>query len=313
MAAPNMTVASPGQVNGAGDNRALFLKLFAGETLGAFSETNVAMSRSMVRTIKGGKSAQFPATWKAAAAYHTPGDMIVGQAMNANERVITIDDLLVSSVFLANIDEALSQYDVRSEYSKQCGAALAKVLDKNILQVGVLAARAAATVSGGNGGTAIVSATSKTVADDLVAAIFDAAQALDEKDVPSDERYCFLTPDLYYLLVSSSSKAIHRDWNPTPNGGLASGTIMRIAGIEIVKTNNFPSTNVATGPAAYQGNFSTTSALIMHRSAVGTVKLVDLAVESAYLIQNQGSLVVAKLAVGHGILRPESSVEIKTA
>jgi hypothetical protein len=51
----------------------------------------------------------------------------------------------------------------------------------------------------------------------------------------------------------------------------------------------------------------------MSRASVGTVKLLDLAVESDYLIQQQGTLVVAKYAMGHGILRPECAVEIKTA
>ena len=210
MAAPNMTVSSPGQADGTGDARALYLKMFAGEVLGAFAENNVALARSQVRTISSGKSAQFPATWKTTAEYHTPGDMIVGDQIDNNERVITIDDLLVSSVFIANIDEALSQYDVRSEYSKQCGAALARTMDKNILQVAYLAARAAATVTGGDGGSAIVSATSKTDADALVAAAFAAAQALDEKYVPEQDRFMFVKPDQYYLLVNSSAKAIHR-------------------------------------------------------------------------------------------------------
>ena len=46
-----------GQVNAAGDAIALFLKVFAGEVLTAFVETNVFMPRSMVRTISSGKSA----------------------------------------------------------------------------------------------------------------------------------------------------------------------------------------------------------------------------------------------------------------
>jgi hypothetical protein len=311
MAAPDMTVASPGQINSSGDNRALYLKMYAGEVLGAFAETNVAMSRTTVRSISSGKSAQFPATWKAVSSYHTPGTMITGQAMNANERVITLDDLLISPVFIANIDEALSQYEVRGEYAKQAGAALARSMDKNLLQVGILAARASATVSGGDAGTVLTDANSKVNADALVAQLFEAAQALDEKNVPEQDRFAFLLPDQYYLLVNGSSKAIHKDYGGS--GGIAKGEIMEVAGLNIVKTNNLPKTNVNSGPAAYQGNFSTTSCLVMHRSAVGTVKLVDLAVESDYLVQNQGTLLVAKLAVGHGILRPESAVEIKTS
>lgn len=312
MAAPDMTAARPGQVNSAGDPVALFLKVFAGEVLTAFRETNVALGRTMVRNITAGKSAQFPASWKAVASYHTVGAMITGQTINSNERVITIDDLAISPVFIASIDEAMSHYEFRSEYSYQCGASLARQVDKNLLQLLVLAARASATVTGGNGGTQIISATALTSADALVAAAFDAAQAMDEKDVPEGDRYLFVKPDQFYNLVNSSSKLINRDYT-AGNGDIASGTVMRVAGLEIVKTNNLPQGIVNTGPAAYQGTFSTVAAIASHKSAVGTVKLIDLAVESDYLIQNQGTLVVAKQALGHGILRPESAVEIKTA
>jgi len=307
----NMTVTSPGQINGAGDARALYLKMFAGEVLSAFQETNLAMPRTMVRSISAGRSAQFPATWRNTAAYHTPGVELVGSVINANERVISIDDLLVSTVFLANIDEAMSHYDVRSEYSKQCGAALARTMDRNILQVGYLTARATANVTGGFGGGSVVAATALTNADVLVGAIFDSAQLLDEKDVPEGDRSVFLRPDQYYNLVNSSSKLIHTDYTDGANGSVATGKVLRVAGMEIFKTNNLPTTNITTGPTAYQGNFTQSAALVIHKSAVGTVKLIDLSVESDYLVQNQGTLVVAKLAVGHGILRPESAVEIR--
>ena len=48
----------------------------------------------------------------------------------------------------------------------------------------------------------------------------------------------------------------------------------------------------------------------MHKSAVGTVKLLELATESDYDVRRQGTLVVAKYAVGHGVLRPESAIEL---
>lgn len=300
-----------GQINTAGDVDALFLKVYAGEVLTAFAEQNRFADRTMVRTITSGKSAQFPATWKATASYHTPGTEITGDLIAGNERVIVIDDLLVSAQFIASIDEAKTHYDVRSEYSKQSGAALARAMDRNLAQVGLLAARASATVTGGNGGTQITSATALTVASALETAAFAAAQAMDEKDVPDEDRYLYLKPAQYYLLINSGSKAINRDY--AGDGSFADGTIFRIAGMKIVKTNNLPQSNVVTGPAAYQGNFTTVAALAMHRSAVGTVKLIDLAVEMAYDIRRQGTLVVSKYAVGHGILRPESAVEIKTA
>ena len=247
------------------------------------------------------------------AEYHTPGAEILGAAINHAERVISIDSLLISHVFMASIDEAMNHYDVRGPYSRQLGAALARAFDKNIAQVGLLAARSAATVTGLSGGTVITDADALTNADSLIASIFDAAQALDEKDVPDTERSVFLKPDQYYLLVNSSSKLISVEYNPGGNGSISSGRVFRVAGMDIVKTNNLPQTDVTTGPAAYQGNFTTVAALVMNRSAVGTVKLLDLALESEYDIRRQGTLMVAKYAMGHGIVRPESAVEIKTA
>ena len=43
---------------------------------------------------------------------------------------------------------------------------------------------------------------------------------------------------------------------------------------------------------------------------MGTVKLLDLAAEMEYDMRRQGTLIVSKYALGHGILRPEASVEL---
>lgn len=301
----DFTVSYAGQVNGAGAADALWLKIFGGEVLTAFRENFVFAGKSLVRSIKNGKSATFPASWRAVASYHTPGTQITGQVISGNERVITIDDLLISPVFIASIDEAKAYHEFRQEYSFQCGQSLARAMDKNIGQVTALGARAAATVTGGNGGTQIVNATAKTNADSLIASIADAVQALDEKNVPKSDRYIGLLPDQFYMLLNSGSRAINRDYNPEGNGSMASGQMPMLFGAQIVQTNDLPATNVATGPAAYQGNFSNTAALVWHRSSTGTVKLLDLGVESEYLTMFQGTLIVAKYAVG---FRPNARV-----
>lgn len=298
-----------GQANQSGDARALFLLKYAGEVLTAFAENNVALQRSMVRTIDNGKSAQFPVFGKGGAQYHTPGVEINGTTVPHNERIITIDDLLIADRFIANIDEAMNHYDVRAPYTRDTGRALAQAMDLNILRVGILTARASASVTGGFGGTRIVSANSRTVAADLIAAAFAAAQAMDEKDVPDTDRFLFLRPQQYYLLVNSGHPLVNRDFSPD-NGNVAEGVVYKVAGFTIVKTNNLPQTNVTTGPTAYQGNFTNVTALAMHNTAVGTVKLMDLSTEMEYQIQRQGTLIVAKYACGHGILRPEAAVEI---
>lgn len=308
------TVLRIGDDNLAGTPTALFLKVFAGEVLTAFDETNVVMDKHQVRTIPNGKSASFPATWKVTGAYHTPGAEIVGQTSPLSERIINIDGMLVSSVFFAEIDEAMAHFDVRSEYAKQVGAFLSNTWDKNVLQAGVLAARASATVTGGNGGTQLTSGTTlyKTSAVDLAAGIYAAAQALDEKDVPADGRSCFVKPAQYYLLAQSTA-LINRDWGGM--GSYADGKIIKIADIGIVKTNHLPTTNLSQVSGTnntYHGDFTKTAALVMNRNAVATVKLIGMKVSVDYDPRRLGHLVVARYAIGHGITRPECSVELKT-
>lgn len=311
----NATPSRLGAINGGSDKDELFLKVFAGEVLTAFAEKNVMMDKHTVRSIASGKSAQFPVTGNFSAAYHTPGNEILGESMNHAERVITIDDLLIANTFIANIDEAKNHYDVRANYSRKLGEALANTADKHLFQVGVLAARAATTVTGGQGGSRIVDADFLTSSDDLIAGLFAAAQKFDEKDVPEDERYAFVRPAQYYALAQNT-KVLNKDWGGA--GAYADGKVLRIAGLTIVASNHLPSTNITTGvtaggtPVRYAVDARTTAALVLQKEAVGTVKLLDLAMESDYDIRRQGTLMVAKYAMGHGILRPECAIELAT-
>jgi autotransporter adhesin len=259
------------------------------------------------------KSAQFPATWRVTGGYHTAGTEIVGQTSNLAERIITIDDLLVSSVFIADIDEAKSHFDYRSTYSAETGRFLAANWDKNVMQVMALAARASATVTGAVGGTVLTSATTlyKTSATDLAAGIYAAVQAFDEKDIPiTSERNALVRPAQYYLLAQSTA-LVNRDW-AEGNGNYGTGKLLKIGGANIIKTNHVPSTNVTTGPTAYQGDFTKTAAIITTKEAVGTVKLLDLSMRMSYDERRLGTLIVSKYAVGHGLLRPECAVELVT-
>ena len=131
----NANVSEIGKVNNAGTADALFLKVFAGEVLTSFEQATVTADKHEIRTIANGKSAQFPVMGRSSAAYHTPGNEITGTDINHNEKVITINDLLISSHFIANIDEAKNHYDVRSVYSQEMGRALAFQMDKTFFRL----------------------------------------------------------------------------------------------------------------------------------------------------------------------------------
>ena len=314
----NATVSRLGQVNASGDANALFLKVWSGEVLATFQRENKMLGMTMTRQISSGKSAQFPVVGTTSSSYHTPGNEITGSSIKHAEKTISIDDLLISSAFLSNLDEAKNHYDVRSIYTSEMGRALANKVDQHLLQLAVLSAQASATITGGNGGTQITDADAKTNATSLIGSIFECAQALDENDVPSEDRYAILTPDVYYQVVQND-KILNRDFGADNNGVYADGTVIKVAGINIVKSNTAvtaftdQSASISGTNNTYNVDASNVACVVFHKSAIGTVKLMDLAMESEYDIRRQGSLMVAKMALGHGILRPESSTLIKTA
>ena len=338
---------------GAGNDQ-LFLKKFSGEILQTFEESNIFKPLHTIRTIESGKSAQFPVTGIATANYHTPGENIASNGLvgaggylsdiGKTEKIITIDKMLVASTFLANIDDVKNHYDIRSVYANELGKALAVRFDTALAKVFIAAARSSANLSASAAGSILdisqnafvaVGATNADVTDpsgaELVAALFSAAQRMDENDVPSDGRFCVLRPQEYYRLITgaddsnsfSLTSAINKDIGGA--GSLAAGNIPQIAGISIFKSNHIPSTDLSstsTGDGAsnndvfgtngvgYNGDFTNTKGIVSHSAAVGTVKLLDLATESEYQIERQGTLFVAKYAMGHGVLRPECAIEL---
>tara|TARA_Y100000589_G_scaffold331787_1_gene387032 strand:+ start:623 stop:1609 length:987 start_codon:yes stop_codon:yes gene_type:complete len=322
----NATVSRLGLVNNTGtDFDALFLKTFSGEILTAFAENNI-FNEAMhtVRSIASGKSAQFPVLGTATAAYHTVGTPLVGaNQIKANEKIINIDDLLISQAFVADIDSLKNHYDVRQTYSAELGKALARTFDQNVAKVIANASRASTTLSGGNGGVVLTLASGNTASanvtgDELAAAIYDIAQTFDERDIPTTDRFVVLPPAEYYKLAESATRTIDVDFNPGGNGSFASGRVQQIAGMPVMMSNNVPQSNVGSNPSGanntYSGDDSKTIGLVFHKSAVGTVKLMDMTTEISgadYNLMYQGTLMVAKYALGHGILRPEAAATIK--
>lgn len=324
-----MANASPvkfGNANsGATRDDALFLKVFAGEVITSFDRASKTQGADMVRSISNGKSATFPVMGRIGASYHAVGTEITGSDINHNEKVITINDLLISSVFVSNIEEAKNHWDVRSAYSTEIGRALAFQKDKHILQTIGQASLASASITGGDATTNIVntgiaSATDATAANAMIDSIFAAAKELDANYVPSEGRKCFMRLEEYYKLANATN-AVNVDFSG--NGSIAEGKVHKIAGIELIPVAHFVNSNVTSGTDAGSAtnggstpqavNLSNFVALVSHPSAVGTVKLMDLAVEKEYDIRRQGTLMVAKYSMGHGVLRPEAAVGIKEA
>ena len=260
-----------GQSNSAGDARALYLKLFSGEMFKGFQHNAIARDLVMRRTLTNGKSLQFIYTGHTKAEFHTPGNSILGDSNGAPpvaEKTITVDDLLISSAFLYDLDETLSHYDMRSEISRKIGYALAQKYDRLIFRALTRGARAASPITKSGyvepGGTQIRVGSSGTAASDaydsgkLVTAFYDAAAALDEKGVSQDGRVGVLNPRQYYALIQEvgSNGLVNRD---SQGSALQGGNgVVEIAGIKIFKSMNIPffsqyGTKYGTGSATNPG------------------------------------------------------------
>ena len=244
-------VVDTGSYN-ASNNRDLYLKLFSGELFKGFQHNAIARDLVMKRTLKNGKSLQFIYTGRTKAEYHIPGQSILGNDENAPpvaEKTITVDDLLISSAFVYELDETLAHYELRGEISRKIGYALAQTYDRKIFRALTRGARAASPITKSGyaepGGTQIrVGTTDKGSnaydAEKLVEAFFDAAAALDEKGVSGEGRVGVLNPRQYYALIQKVGEKglINRD---VQGSALQSGQgIIEIAGIKIFKSMNIP-------------------------------------------------------------------------
>ena len=246
------SLTRPGRSNSTGDARALYLKLFSGEMFKGFQNNTIARDLIMKRTLKNGKSLQFIYTGRTKSEFHTPGNSILGNSDGAPpvaEKTITVDDLLISSAFVYNLDEVLSHYDLRSEISRKIGYALAERYDRLAFRAIARGARAASPITKSGfvepGGTQIRVGTTTNDSDaysssNLVAAFYDAAAAMDEKGVSGDGRVAVLNPRQYYELIQAvgSNGLVNRD---VQGSALQSGNgIIEIAGIKIYKSMNIP-------------------------------------------------------------------------
>lgn len=304
----NATIALPGQLNGTGDTKAGFMKIFAGEVLTAFEKTTVTMGRHLTRTIQNGKSASFPVIGRGKAKYLAPGANLDDQrsVIPHGEKTITIDGLLTADCLITDIDEAMLHYDVRAPYAAQLGESLAIGADGAVLAEGMKVARATENLTGlgaggfiGVGAPAVTSEWGKLFLSALIAA----RGRMSRLRTPKGDRTVYVDVDVYAAALAALGPFAGNFIIPG-TADSKEGAVIRWAGFDILEVPHFHD----GGADSLHAADTKAVGLAMHSSAVGTVKLKDLAMESARRIEYQADMMVAKYAMGHGGLRPESAV-----
>ena len=317
-----------------GGKYATYLKLFSGEMFRAYESACIAKGTVQNRTLTNGKSMQFIFTGRMTADYHTPGTPILGSGdPPVAEKTIVMDDLLISSAFLYDLDETLAHYSLRSEISKKIGHALAEAYDKKVFRTIALAAREAHPVTAAPGpepgGSVIKMGAGKQYdAQALVDSFFEAASILDEKNVPREGRFAVLSPRQYYALISQvDSNILNRDYGNTQGDLNSGGGLYEIAGISIKRSNNLPFMVTGGGTAGvidpvpgennnYGGDFTSHAGLIYMKDAAGVVTGIGPSVQttgSDVKTMYQGDIIVGRLAMGVGTLNPACAIELQAA
>lgn len=305
-------------VNGGADVRALMLSLFGGEVITAFEKNTMLMDKHQSKTLSKGKEFRFPAIWKATGGYHTPGTEITGDQIPHTEIVVSPDDKLVSSVFVADIDELLNHFEVRQPYTTELGRFLAEHYDANILRTLIAAARGPALFSGDQGGGALENAGYANDADAIIEGISTAKETMDVKDVPVNSQpvHALLAPAQWYR-VARSDKNLNRDTN---GGGssIKSMTVTTIDDIQVHKSNIAAgvygaddSANTAI-PEKYRAKFGTTKGVVWTPMAACSALVQRPSFQIVDQPEKQGTLLLSRMMVGTDPLRTKCAVELRT-
>ena len=322
---PNVSDAGRTAAQDYNTRYATALKLFSGEVFNAFNDATIFKGLVRNYSLRGGRSKQFLLTGKLSAGYHTPGTPILGDdGLKSAEKTIVMDDLLVSSQFVYDLDEVLSQWNSRSELSKQIGEAMAVHYDERIARVLAGASTESSPVTGEPGGFEVnIGANNTNNAQALVDGFFEAAAVLDERSAPQEGRVAVLSPRQYYSLISSVDTNILNRELGNSQGDMNSGKgLYSIAGIKIYKSNVLAGLYGATvaGVAGENNTYSTDVAdlagLVFHREAAGTVEAIAPSIETTsgdFHVQYQGDLIVGKLAMGAGSLRTSVAGALRAA
>ena len=313
MADPHVVVGALDDNNDGTPFDDLALKVYSGMILESFNKTITTKGRHVERSISSGKSAQFPITGRVGSAFYTRGAELDMEQVNSTEKVISIQDLLISPIFVDVLDEAKSHFDVRRPLATQQGQELAEQDDLRVLMSFIAASRNASLVTGGDAGVQVVAATAGTDAAVLKASIYDCAENLDDASVPQDGRNIWVAPSQFYLLLQDG-EFLDRDFGG--EGSRATAVMRNAADFTVIKTTNLPTASEVGDtdfPTALRLDYTTTVAVSGHKDAAASVSLIGIQFEHEYQPLRQGTLLLAKMAKGYGFLRPEAAVEIATA
>ena len=324
----------------------LYGQVFESEILTRFVEYLQFAPKVRSKTIATGTKAKFPATWKLDTTIHDRGEELFGQDIATREYEINLEGRPVVSTYETDdIEQDLSYYDVRSELAAETGRALAKQWDIKTMYWLIQAAQYANPTGAGSalfpvGQSSLNAATGTAGEAGAIATleeIEDQVVYWENNFVPHENRYCAVTPAMWYALknlgmpASTGEAGTHRPLFGSHQDGLAGGpgqmgnegpdTYIMHNGVAIFRTPWLADTTTIMADrsadtsidALYKTNYSNISTVMFQEQAVGTVMHTGIKTEIDRDVRRQTDFTVSKMYTGGGILRPVCAAIVKTA
>ena len=215
------------------------------------------------------------------------GTDVTPTANTETEVQISLNQHHYAAVDIEDIAAKQSNSDLRAEYTKAIGYAVAKKMDISLAE---LFDNFSNTV-----GTAATALTD--------AVIVSAVQNIDDADAPMDDRHFFLDPQSKADILKLDKFVLFQNLGASPDGGrVLTGRLGEIYGAEVCIT-----TNIQT-PA---GSPATEACALMHRDALGIAKQQDIRVQADYELRGLATLLVADAIWGVAEMRDTFGVYIK--
>ncbi|RMH16133.1 MAG: hypothetical protein D6698_10140 [Gammaproteobacteria bacterium] len=308
------------------------------------SYVNNSMLAGMVNRMqvpKGSLRVDVPLLHEIGSEYHEAGEEMLGLDVPVRTRSIYLDDRpRVSHIYLDDIDGVLSNIDARTKLAMRMGTELSQQADKSVWRLLVAASR---TTTGSNSddpflgggidgnGTAKIDANfddgDADAAQRFLAALDEANLLFAQRNVPMDERYAVIKPDLFFEVAKLETLT---------SGGTSWGA--QIIGNRNYDTKNkqFTEAYSQQEPLFYRGfkifwsnllvqddgsndhanrNVDTTNSVgvIFQKEAIAFVEKLPLQFEKARVATRGADFMSARTLIGGGTIRPEACIELAVA
>lgn len=221
------------------------------------------------------------------------------EVFTESEFTMAINKHKAARFLIEDIVATQSAYDLRVEYTRSAGYALAKKIDSDLL---ALYTGLSQKYIGSTALTAWSSSTTGNGTDLTEAGIRQAIEYLDAADVPSEDRYLVIPPSQKNVLLGIARFTELQTYGDA--GPIHTGEFGEIFGVKVYVTTQAPSLFADDATTAYKVS------LLFQRDAFALAMQKDVRVQAQYAVEKLGWKVVCDTIYGVSEFRDNHAVAL---